>query len=264
MGYVEGESVVHRLDPRTKIIILACTLLVSLAAKNWTFLLALFLLNLGFFFMARVGLRTMSRRMRFFIVFGGMIFLSFLIFDRTGPPIYSFLFPPEPLPGIHITLYSGGLENGLLVVLRFLNIVLSSMIFVATTRPSRLAHSLMRSGLPYRYGYTLLASLRFIPAFDSESNMVQYAQRARGLDIDSGGVRGLWKQVRYTLTPLLHSAMSRIDSLAMSMDARGMGMHPHRTYIQQCNMGRLDFAGIILCLAATALFFTTVFVSAYP
>ena len=127
---------------------------------------------------------------------------------------------------------------GIVLALRFVCIILASAIFVFTTDPGELAYALIRAGIPYRYGFMLVTAIRFIPVFESEAGTVRCAQQARGLDIDGQGLRALINSARYTLLPLVVSALSKVDVLVISMEGRAFGVKPWRTSLR-----RSRFAG---------------------
>ena len=116
-------------------------------------------------------------------------------------------------------------------MLRFLNIIGSSYLFVATTDPNRLAYALMQAGLPYRFGFMLITALRFIPVFRLELAQVKNAQMAKGIDLEGLSPGKLFRAVRYLFVPLVISTLSRVDALTISMESRAFGLYPERTYL---------------------------------
>jgi energy-coupling factor transport system permease protein len=180
-----------------------------------------------------------------------ILFLIQALFVKTGRPLAGF---EESFLGVNVrfVLTSGGLAAGARISMRLLTIIFSSLIFVITTDPARLAYSLMQAGVPYRYGFMLVLALRFIPVFQSEASTVRRAQVARGLRVDSAGPLGLLRLARYTFTPLLVSALSRVETISSSMDARGFGITGSRTYLRDSDFSILDW---ITSISAVALLF---------
>jgi len=169
-----------------------------------------------------------------------ILFLVQVLFNRSGRPLLG--------SGLHIggvgvdfMVTSGGLAAGARIASRLLIILLSSLFFVTTTEPSRLAYSLMRHGVPYRYGFMLVLALRFIPVFQLEANAVRKAQLARGLRIDAPGPRTLVRLARYTFMPLIVSALGRISTISMSMEGRGFGLSRKRTFLRESRFGLSDW-----------------------
>jgi len=140
-----------------------------------------------------------------------------------------------------------GLTRGVYLASRFLTVVLASYLFVITTDPGELAYALMRAGLPYRYGFTLVTALRLVPVFEGEALTVYRAQLARGVAYDRSSLLEMVKSLRGLLLPMLVSAMSKVDAMAVSMEGRCFGRYPDRTYFRVRRAGQRDW------LALTAL-----------
>jgi energy-coupling factor transport system permease protein len=137
-------------------------------------------------------------------------------------------------------------EYALRIVLRFLGIVFSGMLF-SREDPNEFAHALMKSGLPYRYGMTMVLTFRLIPLFSSESMMIKKAQMARGVNLE--GVPSLINSVRYTFFPWIYSALERSDALTLSMEGRCFGIYKKRTFRKESVFSLCDY-GWVLFLAA--------------
>lgn len=151
------------------------------------------------------------------------------------------------------------MERGLDIVVRFLLIVFSSMLFVSVTDPTLLAYSLVGIGIPYRYAFSLVIALRFLPLFDSENNIVRMAQQSRGISLEVGSVHKILRSVRYTFFPLLVSALSRVDSLSLSMTGRGFGYSDKRTYLRTTRWHFSDWAILVMSLIFMAFCFALAF-----
>jgi len=130
---------------------------------------------------------------------------------------------------------------------------------VLTTSPNELAYALMRAGLPYRFGFTLVTALRMIPLFEQEALIVYRAQRVRGVTYQLKGLRDLLKSVNSLLLPMLVSAMSKVDALSISMEGRCYGKYPTRTYYRIRKTTRGDIlAGMgLVCLISAVIVIKT-------
>ena len=193
------------------------------------------------------------KKLRFIITFSLLVLIVNMLFVKSGEVLLSFRSLQVMEMEFVLSVTSGGLFNGLEIALRFLCIILSSMLFVVTTQPSRFAYSLMRSGIPYRYGFALVIALRFVPLFDMEATTVQRAQKARGLEIDRRGIKQLWQLARYTMVPLLASALSRVDALSRSMDSRGFGISRRRTFLRDTPARPTDWAVSLAFIVFTVI-----------
>jgi energy-coupling factor transport system permease protein len=154
-------------------------------------------------------------------------------------------------PYFPITDY--GIERGLSVALRFLLVILSSMLFVGTTDPTLLAHSLTWLRIPYRYTFSLVIALRFLPLFESENQIVRMAQKSRGIQPEVGGLGKILRTIQYTFFPHLVSSLSRVESLSISMDGRGFGYSNNRTYFRKSTWKISDSVLILVGLGYVLL-----------
>ena len=200
----------------------------------------LFCLLLVFYGLAGLGLAFFSRKLRFILLFGLLIFLVQVLSVKEGILLQQLYLGPVCLP-----IWSKGLWGGLSMMLRFVNIIGSSYLFVATTDPNRLAYALMQAGLPYRFGFMLITALRFIPVFHLELEQVKNAQMAKGIELEGLAPRKLLRAVRYLLVPLVISALSKVDFLTISMESRAFGLYPARTYMYSQALSRNDKIAIV-------------------
>ena len=148
---------------------------------------------------------------------------------------------------------------GLKIGGRFLAIIFLSYIFILTTQPNQLAYSLMKIGVPYRYGFMLVTALRLAPILEEEGQTIYQAQLVRGVRYDKKNIKKLLHLVRQFLTPLLFSALRKADKLVFSMEGRGFGKYPKRTFLDQTSPGYRD----ILVSIGLLLFFSSLLILNY-
>jgi len=247
IGYLPGATLVHRLNPLVKAVVLLAFTIACLLMGTPRGGLLLFLLLLSCYRLSAYGLGFFVRKLRVILTFCGIILAVQLLFWHHGPVLYSFV-----LFGRRFAFFHEGLTRGIAISLRFLNIVGSSYLFVSTTDPNQLAFSLMQAGLPYRYGFMLITALRFAPLFQLELQQVRNAQMVKGVDLQGKSLKDLMRQVRLTLLPLLVSALEKVDSLAMSMEGRAFGLYPTRTYLVSHALTRKDLIVMAVCLLVLA------------
>ncbi len=157
------------------------------------------------------------------------------------------IFVPEGEPLFDLWLFDvtwGSVVNGFLISGRFFSLITMSWIFVGTTEPRDLASGLANVGVLYRYSFLLVLAMRFAPIFQFELSNVQQAQKIRGLRIDKN-IKGLISSVRYTTMPLLFSAMSKVNTLASSMEGRGFGMYRKKTFLHPIKFTFWDLTLVI-------------------
>ncbi|MCD1294032.1 energy-coupling factor transporter transmembrane protein EcfT [Methanocella sp. CWC-04] len=244
--FEKGDSFLHGLNPVTKLLALVVYSISVFMFDSLEILIASFLCMLILVASVRSSSLWSFIRSRFIITFALLVFVIQIIFTRGGDVFFS-----VPLIIFTIDVTMLGVLSGAVVALRFITIIIASAIFVATTEGNELAYSLMRAGLPYRFGFMLVTAIRFIPVFESESSTVINAQRARGLDIDSGGIKGVIKSIRYTMLPLVVSALSKVDALVISMEGRAFGYKRTRTFTRKSRFRARD----ILIITFSAIIF---------
>jgi len=255
MAYQARDSIIHRLHPITKLVFLVSYCILVLVLNNFVLTLLLFGLILILMRAAKIPFTYFARRARFIIMFSLVLFIAQLIFVKSGRVLFPLIPSSVPIIGGAIQITTGGIEGGIMMAFRFLCIITSSFLFVAATHPNDLAYALMQIGLPYRYGFMLITTLRFLPLFGSEFSVVRKAQIARGMET-SIKPREIMRTVRMTFVPLLVSAMSKVDALSISMEGRGFGLNRNRTFVRKLAFRNVDKTltiGIMLITVAIVL-----------
>ena len=216
--YYPTDSVLHRLDPRTKLfgtLVYIVTLFLAdsmfgYAAAALSLVLAIKLSNVPVKFMVR-GLKA--------IVFLLLISVSFNLFLTPGTPIFKIGF---------LQMTWEGLELATFMAVRLIFLVMGSTILTLTTTPNQLTDGLEKSlgflnrvGVPvHEVSMMMSIALRFIPILVEETDKIMKAQMARGADFESGNLIQKAKAMVPLLVPLFISAFRRATDLAMAMEAR--------------------------------------------
>jgi len=222
LTFQSGSSMFHQLYPLSKLIwLLLLSALVLIISKGLLILVLAFLALVALVVLCPQIWKVRGFRLVFFT--GIFLFFVYVLFDKTGTVLWD--------PGIALfRITQNGIDSGLLYGSRFLAVVLMSYLFILTTNPSDLAYSLMRAGLPYRYGFMLITALRLAPILEDEGQTIYQAQLVRGVRYDQGSLKRIPLLVQQFMTPLLISALRRADKLVFSMEGRGFGQYPTRTF----------------------------------
>jgi energy-coupling factor transport system permease protein len=218
------------------------TLFVFWVQTPWAVLGVLALL-VAAFSMSKIRLREVRGRRLFFTTTLGLIIVQ-LLFVKQGPVLLAI----GPL-----ALTWEGLKAGVYVAGRFLDVILLSYLFVFTTEPNDLAYGLMQVGLPYRYGFALVTALRLAPLFEQEGRTVYQAQLARGIAYDVRSPRRFVTLARRFFLPLLVSALSKVDALAVSMEGRCFGKYPQRTFMREVRFSWRDGVAVGLLVLSIGI-----------
>jgi energy-coupling factor transporter transmembrane protein EcfT len=236
--YLPGDTVVHRLDPRVKILSVVALSMIIFASTPVEILL------ISFFLIAVIRATRMTPlqalgALRPVAVFMAMIFLVHLFFTE-GRPILTL----TPLP---VRITQEGLARGIYVTWQFAGLVLGAAVLTMTTPPSdlvagieRLLRPLSRVGIPSQDLAVMIAmALRFMPMLLEEYDRLRTAQMARGADFTTGSLALRTRAVAALAVPLLLSAFRRADELAVAMEARGYRRGP-RTTLRELAFSRRD------------------------
>lgn len=253
--YVPGQSILHRLDPRSKLLAMFAFILLVFWANN----LVTNLLMLGFV----LGLVVLSQIPFDYFIKGILPMLSVILFTTS----FQLFFTPggEPLVQFGIVrITDRGLALALLICARFILIILMSTLLTLTTTPLSLADAVesllspfKRFGLPaHEIGLMLSLSLRFVPTLMDDTTRIMKAQQARGVDFGEGNLIQKVKSVVPILIPLFASSFQRAEHLAVAMEARGYQGGDGRSKYRQLVWSWADSGLVLLFLGlGIALFF---------
>ncbi len=247
IGFIDRDSPIHRIHPLLKLFALVVFTTSVLVISDWRLIVLQILIVISGIKVAGIGIRRLVKRLRSLVVFSLLLFILQVLLVRNGT-VLIFMVPSIGGSGPLIPVTDYGVERGLNMSLRFVAIVFASIFFVSVTDPTLLSYSFTRIGVSYRHSFMLVLALRFIPLFDLESQTVRMALNARGITSRPRHLSELIQMIRYTLRPLLISAISRIDSLTISMEGRGFGYRPSRTFARAVEWSRLDTTVLFLVL----------------
>ncbi len=249
--FFPGDTVAHRLDPRTKIVLVVLYIVALFCAKSllaYGILAAVLAVCVR---ISRVGIKSLVRGLKpvvFIIVFTGILNLFFT-------------------PGEHILAELGflrisaeGLQNAVFMVLRIMLLIMGTFLMTYTTSPISLTDGLERllGGLKkihvpvHELAMIMSIALRFIPTLIEETDKIMSAQKARGADFESGNIIQKAKALIPILVPLFISAFRRADELAVAMECRCYHGGEGRTKLHVLQYEGRDYLALVLGLAVTA------------
>ena len=217
--YFPGNSPVHRLDPRTKLIMLVVYIVALFTASSWISYGLVFLFLAVTIAISTIPLKAIVRGMKplvFIMVFTGILNLFFTAGQK---PLVSFW---------GITVYWEGLERAFFMVIRILMLITGTFLLTYTTSPIALTDGLesllgplKKIKLPvHELAMMMCIALRFIPTLIEETDKIMSAQKARGADFENGNLMQRVKALIPILVPLFISAFRRADELATAMECR--------------------------------------------
>lgn len=251
--YFPGNSFIHRLDPRTKLIVLVVYIVALFMAVNWASyaLMAAFLLLC--IKISTIPAKSFVRGMKplvMILVFTGVLNL---FFTTEGTVLIDFWV---------ITITSGGVQRAIFMVVRILLLICGTFLLTYTTSPisltdglEALMNPLKRLKVPvHELSMMMCIALRFIPTLIEETDKIMSAQKARGADFESGTLMEKAKALVPILVPLFISAFRRADELATAMECRCYQGGEGRTKMKLLHYTRWDFrAFFIAAVQLTAI-----------
>ena len=239
--YFPGNSVVHRLDPRTKLILLIVYIVALFLAVNWVSyaVMAAFLV-----FVVKISTippKSIVKGMKpllMILVFTGVLNIFFTVGE--GEPLVDFWI---------FTIYTDGLVRAIFMVVRILLLISGTFLLTYTTSPISLTDGLESLMNPlkvlkvpvHELSMMMCIALRFIPTLIEETDKIMAAQKARGADFESGNLMDKAKALVPILVPLFISAFRRADELATAMECRCYQGGDGRTKMKLLRYNLWDF-----------------------
>lgn len=249
--YLPYDSLLHRLDPRAKLVMTLLFVICALMANNiWTYAL-LILLIISEIFISRIPFKHFIRGIRPMLTL--LLFTAILqVLFRPGHTVYFSLG--------WVTISKEGLLNGVFVFIRFSFIIVQSLLLTLTTEAIQLTDAMdyflipfKKVGLPVgELPLMLSIGIRFIPTLLDEAEIIMDAQRARGMDFSEGNFVEKLKKWTPILIPLFNRSYDRAFELAMAMDARNYQGDKERSKYFKLTMIYLDYLALMVSLLVFA------------
>ena len=247
--YFPGKTIIHRLDPRTKLIgTIAYIVALFLAANVVTYAILLVLLA-ALIAISKVGVKSILRGMKpIFIIILITAILNLFFTPGEGEPLVSWWV---------FTIYLEGIRAAVFMILRIMMLITCTFLLTYTTSPIMLTDGLEKLLSPlkvirvpiHELAMMMSIALRFIPTLIEETDKIMSAQKARGADFDSGSLIRKAKALVPLLVPLFISAFRRADELAVAMECRCYHGGSGRTRLRQLKMKGADILALLLSVA---------------
>ncbi len=248
--YYQTDSVIHRLDPRTKIVGTVAFIVSLFLVKNAVGYLAAAVFLVSVIRISRVPFRYMVKGMKA-IVFLLLITIVFNLFLTPGEVLISWW---------KLRITKEGIRQAVYMALRLSFLIIGSSLMTLTTTPNNLTDGLEKLLKPlgflhvpvHEIAMMMSIALRFIPILLDETDKIMKAQLARGADFESGNLIKKAKSMVPILVPLFISAFRRANDLAMAMEARCYRGGAHRTKMKPLRYKKGDAAAYLILAAFIA------------
>ena len=253
--YYQTDSIIHRLDPRVKLVSTILYIVSLFLFQNAVGYLIAALFLAVIIRLSKVPFQFMVRGMKA-ILFLLLITVVFNLFLTPGDPLFSIW---------KLTITKQGLRTAIFMAFRLSFLIIGSSVMTLTTTPNHLTDGLEKLLGPlkkirvpvHEISMMMSIALRFIPILLEETDKIMKAQIARGADFESGNLMKKAKALVPLLVPLFISAFRRANDLAMAMEARCYRGGEHRTKMKPLHYEKRDFAAyavvIVYVVAGTVI-----------
>ena len=248
-----GNSLVHRFDPRMKIVLTIVYIILLFAASNPLGLALSLLFLVGMYGVAKIPFKLIVKSLKPIlpiVVFTAVLNLFFVSGEG------------EPLVRVWVlTIYAEGVKYAILMAVRVMALIAGTSLLTYTTSPivltdaiEQLLKPLGRLHFPvHELAMMMSIALRFIPTLIEETDKIMNAQKARGAMLDNGKMTERVKALVPVLIPLFISAFRRADELAMAMECRCYRGGEGRTRLKVLRCDRQDYIDLAVCLVCFAV-----------
>ncbi len=246
--YYPGNSIVHRIDPRIKILLVLIYIVALFFVKNFCGFAVYAVITLGIIFLSSLPLGYVLKGVRplLFII----VFTAVLNLFMTPGKIW------VQIPYTPLTITYEGAKTAVLLIVRLIFLITGTSLLTLTTSPlsltdgiERLLSPLRKIGVPaHELAMMMSIAIRFIPTLLEETEKIMKAQTARGADFESGNLLRRAKALIPLLVPLFISAFRRADDLAMAMECRCYNGGNRRTRMKVLKLGLKDLYASLICI----------------
>ena len=249
--YFPGNSPVHRLDPRTKILLLIAYIVALFTAGNWVSYGVVFMFLAVTVLISRIPLKSLLSGMKplvMILVFTGVLNIFFTDGEKILVSVWK------------ITVCWEGIIRAIFMTLRIMLLISGTFLLTYTTSPIALTDGLESLLSPLKHikvpvhelSMMMCIALRFIPTLIEETDKIMSAQKARGADFETGKLTQRVKALIPILVPLFISAFRRADELATAMECRCYHGGEGRTKMKLLRYKRRDFVAYFVAAAVLA------------
>ena len=248
-----GNSLVHRFDPRLKLVLTVAYIVLLFAASN-PLGLTLSILFLGVMYkVAKIPVKMIGKSLKPIlpiVLFTAVLNLFFV--SGEGDPLVHFWF---------LTIYAEGVRYAVLMAVRVMALIAGTSLLTYTTSPIVLTDAIEQLLKPlgklhfpvHELAMMMSIALRFIPTLIEETDKIMNAQKARGAQLDTGKMTDRVKALVPVLIPLFISAFRRADELAMALECRCFRGGTGRTRLKVLRCEKQDYIDLAVCIACFAV-----------
>lgn len=249
--FFPGKSPIHRMDPRTKLILTVVYIVALFLAENWLSYLVMMVFLVSCIKISSIPPKSIVRGMKplvFILMFTAILNLFYtdggIVLVRLGS----------------LAITTEGLKRAFFMIWRIMMLISGTFLLTYTTSPisltdglERLLNPLKKIHVPvHELAMMMSIALRFIPTLIEETDKIMNAQKARGADFENGSIIDRAKALVPVLVPLFISAFRRADELATAMECRCYQGGEGRTKMKLLRFSRVDIQAFAICACVVA------------
>lgn len=239
IDYVPGDTLLHRLNPVTKLGIAAAIIVATFLADTYPMLVGLLALTFALGAYSR-SMGKLVSLLKLVVPLAVVMLLLQTVFVRGGGTVFAWA-------------TTEGFVTGGKACLRLLGVALPLILMLGVTRLNDLANACVEVlHVPYRYAFTFTTALRFVPVFGQEMNAIVEAQTARGVEYDTKNPIGKLRLMLPLCVPLLVGSVGKTDATALAAEQRGFYLRTRESSFKRYPMAARDAAALALCVALVA------------
>ncbi len=228
--YTRQESIVHNLDPRSKMFLSLVLAVVSLMFLEIVPLIIILMLLVPLIAAAK-SLRRWARSMK-----GLSYLLIFIIIFNTL-----------------LSTVANPFSHSIALTIRLVALMTSFSVFFLTVHPDQLAQALIQMRVRFEFAFAMSMAMRYVPTLGHEAYAIMDAQKARGVELDKGNILRRIRNIVPIIVPLIIVSIRRALSVAESMESRGFGACEDRTYMERLKFRKRDWGVVLVSLAGLIL-----------
>lgn len=266
--FFPGDSFIHKLDPRAKIIITFIFITALFLCKNFFSLGLLLLCAIISIVISKISFKVILNGLKMIVVLVVFTGILQILYNDDGIVLW------KPFEQLDFAVTTGGVFSSVFIIIRIVSLILFSSLLTYTTSPTMLTDAIERLLSPlklFKVNVNSLAmmmtiALRFIPTLIEEIDIIMSAQKARGADLETGSLTERAKALVPIFIPLIVSSFRRAYELAFAMECRCYTGDNKRTRMKEMKLSVRDyisFAVLIILVAAvvgTSFFMNSSFI----
>ena len=261
--FFPGNSLIHKLDPRAKILLTLFYIIALFICKNFFSLILMLAFSVFCVLISKISVKLIWKSLKAIILI--ILFTSALqiIYNDSGDVLW------KPFDKYNFVITSGGVYSAVFLAVRIIALILFTSLLTYTTSPTMLTDAIERLLSPLKVfkikvhslAMMMTIALRFIPILIQEIDIIMSAQKARGAKLDNGSLGERLKAMVSVFVPLFVSAFRRASELALAMECRCYSDGAKRTRLRVMRFAVRD---VVSFAVVAVLIFGVVFTSFYP